>query len=224
MCNTSLAESTHLCSIVKIHLPLIMKIVLIISVLLLASLLLFQLYLVLASYNSETQNYRVVFKGKLFEIRHYPAVVMATINSTAKTYQELGSSGFGKLAKYIFGGNESKLRIAMTSPVHMDINDYNSSMSFVMPSKYLQENLPKPINAEVMLETTTDEYVAVVAFGGFATEEDVKINTRKLERALKTASIAHYGSFRMLGYNPPFQLLGRKNEIIVNVEWDQKER
>jgi hypothetical protein len=149
---------------------------------------------------------------------------MAMITSSAKSYKELGSSGFRKLAGYIFGGNDEKKKIAMTAPVHMDINDYNSSMSFVMPSKYLQENLPKPINTEVMLETTTDEYVAAVAFGGFATETDIKINTRKLERALKAASIAHYGSFRMLGYNPPFQLLSRKNEIIVNVEWDQKKR
>jgi hypothetical protein len=201
-----------------------MKILLIISLLLAASLLLFQLYLVLASKNSETQNYQVVFKGKTFEIRHYPTVAMATINSTAKTYQELGSSGFGVLAKYIFGGNERNLHIAMTSPVHMDINDYNSSMSFVMPSKYLQENLPKPINAEVIIETAADEYVAAVGFGGFATETDSKINTRKLERALKAASIDHYGSFRMLGYNPPFQLLGRRNEIIVNVEWDQPKK
>lgn len=201
-----------------------MKIFVIISLLLAASLLLFQLYLVLASKNSETQKYQVVFKGKAFEIRHYPTVAMATINSTAKTYQELGSSGFGILAKYIFGENERNLHIAMTSPVHMDINDYNSSMSFVMPSKYLQENLPKPTNAEVIIETVADEFVAAVGFGGFATETDIKINTRKLERALKAASIDHYGSFRMLGYNPPFQILGRRNEIIVNVEWDQKEQ
>ena len=203
----------------KLH---IMKIFLILSIILVASLLLFQLYLLVASYTSETQNYQMVFKGKDFEIRFYPAVAMATINSSAKTYQDLGSSGFGKLANYIFGGNESNLRIAMTSPVHMDINDYTSSMSFVMPAKYVQGNLPKPLNAEVMLETIADEYVAVVGFGGFASEDDIKRNTRKLEKILKTSSIAYYGSFRILGYNPPYQLLGRKNEIIVNVNWGSR--
>lgn len=199
-----------------------MKILLIISIILVVSLLLFQLYLLVTSYTSETQNYQMVFKGKDFEIRFYPAVTMATINSTAKTYQELGSTGFGKLAEYIFGGNESNLRIAMTSPVHMDINDYTSSMSFVMPAKYVQENLPRPMNTEVMLETIADEYVAAVGFGGFASEDDIKINTRKLEKILKASSIAYYGSFRILGYNPPYQLIGRKNEIIVNVNWGSR--
>ena len=188
-----------------------------------ASLLLFQLYLRVVSAISATQNYQMVFKGKGFEIRFYPAVAMATVISSAKTYQELGSSGFGKLANYIFGGNERNLRIAMTSPVHMDINDFSSSMSFVMPAKYVQENLPKPINTEVILETIGDEFVAAVGFGGFASEDDIKINTRKLEKALKAASIAYYGSFRFLGYNPPYQLSGRKNEIIVNVNWGHQQ-
>ena len=196
-----------------------MKIFLILSLLLVASLLLFQLYLLVVSRASETQNHQLIFKGKGFEIRFYPAVAMATVISSAKTYQELGNSGFGKLANYIFGGNERNLRIAMTSPVHMDINDFTSSMSFVMPAKYVQANLPKPSNAEVILETIADEYVAVVGFGGFASEYDIKINTRKLEKALKAASVAYYGSFRFLGYNPPYQVLGRKNEIIVNVNW-----
>lgn len=188
-----------------------------------ASLLLFQLYLRVVSHTSATQNYQMVFKGKDFEIRFYPAVAMATVISSAKTYQELGSAGFGKLANYIFGGNERNLRIAMTSPVHMDINDFNSSMSFVMPAKFIQENLPKPINTEIILETIADEYVAAVGFGGFATEDDIKINTRKLEKALKASSVAYYGSFRFLGYNPPYQLLGRKNEIIVNVSWGHQQ-
>lgn len=200
-----------------------MKIFLILSLLLIASLLLFQLYLRVVSAISATQNYQMVFKGKGFEIRFYPAVAMATVISSAKTYQELGSSGFGKLANYIFGGNERNLRIAMTSPVHMDINDFSSSMSFVMPAKYVQENLPKPINTEVILETIGDEFVAAVGFGGFASEDDIKINTRKLEKALKAASIAYYGSFRFLGYNPPYQLSGRKNEIIVNVNWGHQQ-
>lgn len=200
-----------------------MKIFLILSLLLVASLLLFQLYLRVVSHTSATQNYQMVFKGKDFEIRYYPAVAMATVISSAKTYQELGSSGFRKLANYIFGGNERNLRIAMTSPVHMDINDCTSSMSFVMPAKYVQETLPKPINTEIILETIADEYVAAIGFGGFATEDDIKINTRKLEKALKASSVAYYGSFRILGYNPPYQLLGRKNEIIVNVNWGHQQ-
>lgn len=166
---------------------------------------------------SETQGYKVIRSEKDFEIRFYPAVTMATITSSAKTYRELGSSGFRKLAGYIFGSNSSKQKIAMTSPVHMDINDSASSMSFVMPAEYHKDNLPVPNDSGVKIETTTDEYVAAIKFGGFASDSRINEYTEKLERALIANSITYYGRFRFLGYNPPYQLFGRRNEIIVSV-------
>jgi len=35
---------------------------------------------------------------------------------------------------------------------------------------------------------------------------------------LQASKISYHGHFRFLGYNPPFQLFGRKNEIIVSVD------
>lgn len=178
---------------------------------------LFQLYTTMSGEKSETQGYKVIRSEKDFEIRFYPAVTMATITSSAKTYRELGSSGFRKLAGYIFGSNSSKQKIAMTSPVHMDINDSASSMSFVMPAEYHKDNLPVPNDAGVKIETTTDEYVAAIKFGGFASDSRINEYTEKLEQALIANSITYYGRFRFLGYNPPYQLFGRRNEIIVSV-------
>ena len=97
----------------------------------------------------EKQKYRVVKKEKDFEIRFYPPAIFATTRSTAKSYQEMGSSGFRKIAGYIFGGNETSAKIAMTAPVHMDINENGSSMSFVMPSEYTLDKLPRPADARV---------------------------------------------------------------------------
>ncbi|WP_255066541.1 heme-binding protein [Lacihabitans sp. LS3-19] len=172
--------------------------------------------------DSRTQAYDVVKKSKDFEIRYYPSVTMATINSSAKTYKELGNSGFRKLAGYIFGGNVGKVQIAMTSPVHMDINDLSSSMSFVMPMNFNKSNLPKPNNQEVNISTTTEEYVAAIQFNGYASDKDIKLYTEKLENSLKAASISYYGHFRFLGYNAPYQFFGRRNEIIVSVNWDKQ--
>jgi len=176
-----------------------------------------QIYLSMSTKETPHQPYKVIRTEKEFEIRFYPSVTMATISSSAKTYRELGNSGFRKLAGYIFGGNSNQQQIAMTTPVHMDINDTASSMSFVMPDGYHKDNLPQPNNAEVKLENTTDEYVAAIQFGGFASDKKIKANIEKLERALQTSKISYYGRFRFLGYNPPFQLFGRKNEIIVSV-------
>jgi hypothetical protein len=199
-----------------------MKTVLIITVILFIGFTLFQAYSVMASNKSESQPYTVVRTEKDFEIRFYPATTMAIITSSTKTYKELGNSGFKKLAGYIFGGNQTNEKIAMTTPVHMDLNQTLSTMSFVMPSQYNKDNLPEPNDSNVKIKTIAQEYVAVMKFGGYASENDIKTNSRKLENALKEASISYYGHFRFLGYNPPFQFIGRRNEIIVSVDWTNK--
>ena len=171
----------------------------------------------MASTKTGTQAYRTIKIEKEYEIRHYPSTTMATITMAVKTYKELSSSGFRKLASYIFGGNQSNKSIAMTSPVHMDINDSLSSMSFVMPANYTKDNLPIPNDKSIIIKNSDEQYVAAIRFGGYANDEDIKKFSAKLESALKLTGIEYYGNFRFLGYNAPYQFWGRKNEIIVNV-------
>jgi hypothetical protein len=170
---------------------------------------------------TERQAYQVVHEDKEFEIRFYPSATLATVYSQANSYRELSGPGFRTLAGYIFGGNESDTKIAMTSPVHMDINDSLSSMSFVMPSAYEMETLPDPANSSVKLEKTAEEYVAAIRFKGYASDKSLRQYTEKLKRLLEEKGIRYSGHFRYLGYNPPYQLFNRRNEIIVTVEWTE---
>jgi len=172
---------------------------------------------------TEEQKHSIVRKYKDFEIRFYPSATIATINSDAKTYKDLSGPGFQKLAGYIFGGNESNTKISMTAPVQMDINDSVSTMSFVMPSAYTKENLPKPNDPNVRIMNTADEYVAAIKFGGYASDEDLKFYSEKLQNLLKENEITHRGNYRFLGYNSPFQFIGRRNEIIVTVDWKENQ-
>ena len=187
----------------------------VVSVILIA----FQSFMVISTNRTEKQAYKVIKKEDEFEIRYYPPATFATIQSSAKNYRELSGNGFRKIAGYIFGNNESSSKIAMTTPVHMDINDEGSSMSFVMPSAYDINNLPRPNDANVKLHQTPGEYVAAIAFGGFANDASIKRYATELEKSLEKKGIKSIGHFRYLGYNPPYQLIGRKNEIIVTVEW-----
>ena len=50
----------------------------------------------------ETQKYRVVKKEHGFEVRFYPKATFATIRSSGANYKQVASSGFRKLAGYIF--------------------------------------------------------------------------------------------------------------------------
>lgn len=195
-----------------------MKIFIIIISILVSLFIVFQIYITMSTNKTEMQQYKVIQEEEGFEIRFYPGVVMAKISSTSKSYKDLGSSGFRKLAGYIFGGNSENKQISMTSPVHMDIGDSVSTMAFVMPSNFKKEDLPKPSNGEVMIENSQEEYVAVIQFSGFANNESIEQNKVKLEKALKAKGLTYYGNFRYLGYNPPYQLVGRRNEVIVALD------
>lgn len=170
---------------------------------------------------TETQAYKVIRVEENFEIRYYPATTMAMISSTSKSYRDLGQSGFGKLAKYIFGGNSEKKQIAMTTPVHMDIGDAKSTMAFVLPSTYNETNLPTPNDSSISIITSKPEYVAVIQFAGFASNESINEHRILLEESLKTKGLSCYGDFRYLGYNPPYQLFDRRNEVIVALNANQ---
>jgi len=196
-----------------------MKIFLISASIIFTVVVIFQSFIMVAVNKTEEQKYTVILKDQNFEIRFYPSATLATISSDAKTYKEMSGSEFRKLAGYIFGGNETATHIPMTAPVHIDINDTLSTMSFVMPSSYIKENLPKPNDSGIQLKTTDDEYVAVIQFGGFASDKDFKYYSGKLLNILKDKGIITLGHPRYLGYNPPYQLVGRRNEIIVTVDW-----
>ena len=199
-----------------------MKMFIIILAIILLLSILFQSFTIMSTKKTEEQKYSIVRKNRDFEIRFYPSATIATINSDAKTYRDLSGPGFRKLAGYIFGGNEANKKISMTTPVQMDINDSVSTMSFVMPSSYTKDNLPKPNDPNVQIKNTADEYVAVIRFSGYASDEDLKFYSEKLQNLLKENGITSLGNYRFLGYNPPFQFIGRRNEIIVAVDWKEK--
>jgi hypothetical protein len=194
-------------------------IILAVSILLIV---LLQSFIIMPANNTEEQKHSIIRKYKDFEIRFYPSATIATIKSNAKTYKDLSGPGFQKLAGYIFGGNEANKKISMTTPVQMDINDSGSTMSFVMPSEYSKENLPKPNDQNVNIINTVDEYVAVIRFGGYASDEDLKFYSEKLQNLLKENGITPVGNYRFLGYNPPYQFINRRNEIIVAIDWKEK--
>ena len=125
----------------------------------------------------------------------------------------------GATAGYIIVDNEGNTKIPMTAPMQMDINDSVSTMNFVMPSAYTKENLPISNDPNVRIKNTADEYAAVIRFGGYASDKDLKFYLEKLQNPLTENGVISFWNYRFLGYNPPYQFIGRKNEIIVSVVW-----
>jgi hypothetical protein len=163
------------------------------------------------------QPYKEIKMIGSLEIRFYPSAVMATVQSTEKTYSESSNSHFRKLAGYIFGGNQDNTKIAMTAPVHMSFETNQSSMSFVMPEGYTLEGLPKPNEKGILLHSSPEEYVAVLRFGGYASDKVIAEKKIELLKLLKAAGLSPTGDVRFLGYNAPWDFLQRRNEVIVSI-------
>ena len=181
----------------------------------------FQSFRTFSAASIETQKYRVVKLEEGFEIRFYPKATFATIRSSGANYTQVASSGFRRLAGYIFGGNDQNKSIAMTAPVRMEMSEKGSVMSFVMPEKYDMASLPKPKDATVEIKQSEEVYAAVIAFGGYANDEKIADYTNKLVALLQKKNIKIIGGFNFLGYNAPFQFIGRKNEISIPIEWKE---
>ena len=150
-----------------------MKTTLIILVSALVLLVITQAFAMRSTKKTEERSFDVISKDSNFEIRYYPVAVMATVQLSGKTYREVANPGFRKLANYIFGGNNAGKGISMTAPVQMSINDTASNMSFVMPSSMTLENLPAPNDKSVHLHEAASEYVAVLEFGGYASDSKI---------------------------------------------------
>ena len=167
--------------------------------------------------NIETYHYVVVKKYKSFEIRNYEATLFTSVKMSGNKYKESSSKGFSVLAGYIFGGNKENEKIAMTSPVAMSLGD-STTMMFMVPKKYKKETLPKPNESSIEFREEPAKTVAAITFGGWTTDEKIEKHKQQLILALNTKSIKYSNRFYFLGYNPPFEVFNRKNEIIVELE------
>ncbi|KAK1262862.1 Heme-binding-like protein [Acorus gramineus] len=162
------------------------------------------------------------------------------------------SQGFNVLAAYLFGKNTMNEQMEMTTPVFtrkaqsdgekMEMTtpvitkrtqhdlDYvviqsgeqgKWKMSFVMPSKY-GDKLPSPKDPSVKIKQVPGKIVAVSAFSGYVSDEEVKRRESKLRDALRSDpefQVIENALVEVAQFNPPFTLpFTRRNEVALEVE------
>ncbi len=194
-----------------------MKVVVIILVVVLVAFIASQLWANSQVSDIEDYPYTVINTYDDFEVRQYEQANFIYATMDAKSYKESSSQGFNILAGYIFGGNESGQKIAMTSPVVMDM-DEEITMKFLVPAQYDMEEMPKPDNVEVKFATEKERKMAAITFSGFANDDQIASQRVKLFEALAQEGIEHTGDWSFMGYDPPFKLIGRKNEVVVRLD------
>jgi len=136
---------------------------------------------------------------------------------------EGGGAGFNSLASYLFGGNAQEESMAMTMPVEIEKSAEGggaSSMSFVLPSKNAQAP-PQPNSDDVSVEEVPARLVAVKAFAGIVTDEEVVRQRDALVAAIEvdgSTRPVEDGSYSVLQYNAPYTVpWRRRNELAIVV-------
>jgi hypothetical protein len=192
------------------------------TILLLTIVILFAVAQYMIAKNADTteqQKYTVLHAEDSFEIRYYPRALVASVESNAVEMRDNANGNFRRIAGYIFGNNERNQKIAMTAPVRMEKTSAGNKMSFIMPAEYSMDELPKPNDAGVVLSDLAEDTVAVLRFTGFVSDKEIEQKKAELEQWLSKKNIMCLSGYRYMGYNPPYQLTHRRNEVAVSVRW-----
>jgi len=176
--------------------------------------------------------YSVSHKVGACEIRDYPARVAAEVTVTGEREPAI-NAGFRILAGYIFGGNVSKQKIAMTAPVVQSRQSEKIAMTapviqestamgwvirFMMPKAYTLETLPTPTDARVHLVALPETRFAVIRFSGLTQEGDLIRQTKLLEDYMQARQAQVLGPAGLARYDPPWTLwFLRRNELMIPI-------
>ncbi len=166
----------------------------------------------------ETPEYEVLrVLTKKAEIRRYPSLVLAQTDLDSNAYSENSSLGFRRVAGYIFGGNEKGEKIAMTSPVVMEMGA-KTQVAFVMPKQYSMDALPNPNSQNVKIAKQAERTLAVLRFGGYSNDAKIAEKAQELRELLKKEGTAHQEKLIYMGYNAPWDFIARRNEVAFEVQ------
>jgi SOUL heme-binding protein len=177
--------------------------------------------------------FTVISEDGNFQIRDYSSLVAADVTVDGSR-DEASREGFRRLAGYIFGGNKSKSKIAMTAPVVQStagsekiamtapVLQWQSGtkwvVRFIMPEGSRLDGMPVPDDARVKLVETGPKRFAVVRFAGLANEPDVAKHTADLLDFVAANDLESLGPPQLARYNPPWTLwFLRRNEVMLEL-------
>ncbi|MEH6592092.1 MAG: heme-binding protein [Halioglobus sp.] len=149
------------------------------------------------------------------EIRLYEPQIQAVTLLPGKAST---SAGFGRLAGFIFGGNDQSMDIAMTAPVQETLGVNRPEMAFTLPSQYELAEIPQPKDSRVTLRSVVAKQMAVIEFSGWATSSRVKRFEQELRDTLAEQGIETIGEAVLSQYNPPWTVpFLRRNEVSLPI-------
>lgn len=184
-----------------------------------------------ASAYDEPAHTVMISEGK-FEVRAYEPKITASVTVTAN-HDQASSRGFNPLGGYIFGKNQARDKIAMTSPVtqsrsqkidmttpvtQTSAGQDQWKVSFVMPAEWTLDTLPIPNDQRIVLETESAVTFATIRFAGRAPARTQTRKQAELESWIAEKGYSIVGEPVYAFYDAPWTPGPlRRNEVMIPV-------
>lgn len=183
---------------------------------------------------TERQGYDVVAGYPGFELRRYPAHLVAEVEVDGP-FADAGNRAFGPLVAFISGRNSTAGRVEMTAPVLQERAPARIAMTspvvqesvgqsgrhvvaFVMPRGFTTETLPTPLDARIRVREIPVHLAAATAFTGRWTERIYRERLASLRSAASRAGLELIGQPRFARFDPPWTpWFLRHNEVVQPV-------
>ena len=186
---------------------------------------------------TEEPKFSLLEKDQSFELRLYESKIIAEVEVDGDM-SAASRKGFRQIADFIFGNNTAQSgksekismtapvaikpaseKIAMTAPVGVQQSEKGWKVSFVMPSQYTLETLPKPNNPQISIKQLPAKKFALIRFSGLVDEEKMQAKSAELNQWITMKKLNPVGIPELARYNPPWTLpFLRRNELMVEVE------
>ncbi|TFD90411.1 SOUL family heme-binding protein [Cryobacterium serini] len=187
---------------------------------------------------TEQQPYQVVKSYDNFELRRYPAHLVAEVTIDGP-FKDAGNRAFRYLFAYISGANRSLQKVTMTAPVvqtdaaekipmtapvlQEGVKDAAAGeqfrVAFVLPKDLTIETAPQPTDPTVHLRTVPASLAGALRFSGRWSQTRYEQHLDQLRGALAVAGFSVLGSPRLARFDPPFKpWFLRRNEVLLDVE------
>lgn len=167
----------------------------------------------------EMPPYRVDWQDSAREIRSYGPHLLAEVKVSGSRSGAI-QKGFRVLAGYIFGGNATGEKIAMTVPVAQtpEAGGETWVVSFMMPARYSTETLPAPRTDAIRFVTAEPSRQLVERFSGLPGTDNLADRADALRAWAKAQGYEILAGPHYYFYDAPMTLpWKRRNEVAFTI-------
>lgn len=176
-------------------------------------------------YSIERPAYTVLKTDGDMQIRQYEEYFVAET-----TYDGSTGSGFRKLFKYISGNNQANqqiemtspvtrhesIKIEMTSPVTIQEGSEKTTMAFMIPSRFKENDIPVPLDPSVIIKKIPARIVAAHTYSWFATDSRNAKKAAELKKWVESLALYTITSKAIYaGYDSPYTMPQNKTHEMM---------